>query len=594
MNSKKVTVNVVTGEEETKTPGGSREKPTREISPELKRKAQLESQKLKDELKRLKEELAKQQAKNETLEKENTKLEKQLARIEKDRATALKIKRIEDFDKCNPLQAKQYEREYTKAYVNFLAQYESLSKDEVEEFLTAYRDSYINFRTCWKLTPAGEYVKLNDPLRELGAGEAVSRLRSLKRQANRQLEIIGENLNRLQSQKQGAREGIAAHGNLKSVLMYEIENLEKLIEENTVHKNEEADIPTTERLIERVVEKVQQKERERETMPEERPTYARVLIRNIADKEVNLKEKIQELAAAEGIHPNYQQLKQTKNGNVVLEAVDGDTLIKLQEAAPSKDLNVVNLDDRPVLLLLLSCDKRLYKENLEKEFQRQVQDEEVLFLRPVAAKNESRQHWIVQCRSSLAKPLLRYGSIRLFFRNQRITRYVRPLRCTKCQTLGHTKNRCDQGVPTCGKCAKRHHTNDCSEEAARCANCMRQKRQDKDHEAYSAKCPVYQAAKKQLLGEYYGTSQEDSYVTVEHYVAEEEEEERRRRRRRQRAESRQRPRRREEVEPRDSTPETNRSAVRTPRSLNTRNGRYTVYSNGNRNRGPKGKGPSRY
>jgi len=60
----------------------------------------------------------------------------------------------------------------------------------------------------------------------------------------------------------------------------------------------------------------------------------------------------------------------------------------------------------------------------------------------------------------------------------------KPMRCTKCQTYGHTVKRCNSATSVCGRCSNNHPTDECTAEYIKCANC-----EDK-HLAGSRDCPV--------------------------------------------------------------------------------------------------------
>jgi len=60
----------------------------------------------------------------------------------------------------------------------------------------------------------------------------------------------------------------------------------------------------------------------------------------------------------------------------------------------------------------------------------------------------------------------------------------KPMRCTKCQTYGHTVKRCNSSTSVCGKCSDNHPTDECTTENMKCANCEGQ------HRAGSRDCPV--------------------------------------------------------------------------------------------------------
>ena len=72
-----------------------------------------------------------------------------------------------------------------------------------------------------------------------------------------------------------------------------------------------------------------------------------------------------------------------------------------------------------------------------------------------------------------------------------VRQYVpNPFRCTNCQDLGHTKNRC-KGLPICGKCSDSNQTTDkCTAKHFHCPNC------NGKHGAWDKDCPRFIREKK--------------------------------------------------------------------------------------------------
>ena len=64
-----------------------------------------------------------------------------------------------------------------------------------------------------------------------------------------------------------------------------------------------------------------------------------------------------------------------------------------------------------------------------------------------------------------------------------------PMRCFKCQTLGHTTARCSKTEETCAKCGRPGHSSTSCTNTPSCVNCQSQ------HPADSNNCPAYQMRK---------------------------------------------------------------------------------------------------
>jgi hypothetical protein len=63
-----------------------------------------------------------------------------------------------------------------------------------------------------------------------------------------------------------------------------------------------------------------------------------------------------------------------------------------------------------------------------------------------------------------------------------------PLRCTKCQSFGHTTSSCRSNKIKCAKCGGSHRTDDCVTQNICCPNCKG------DHPAFSRACPKFTLA----------------------------------------------------------------------------------------------------
>ncbi len=78
----------------------------------------------------------------------------------------------------------------------------------------------------------------------------------------------------------------------------------------------------------------------------------------------------------------------------------------------------------------------------------------------------------------------------LFFEVFPCELFVRnPMRCTKCQSFGHTTSFCRSPRQTCAKCSQNHSTDSCLSLSECCPNCKG------DHPAYSKNCPKYSFAR---------------------------------------------------------------------------------------------------
>ena len=77
------------------------------------------------------------------------------------------------------------------------------------------------------------------------------------------------------------------------------------------------------------------------------------------------------------------------------------------------------------------------------------------------------------------------SSLKICYLNVPVTEYVpNPMRCYKCQTYGHTSNKCKK-TEICARCSETGHYDKTCNKAFKCINCK------ENHAAYSKKCPIY-------------------------------------------------------------------------------------------------------
>ena len=77
------------------------------------------------------------------------------------------------------------------------------------------------------------------------------------------------------------------------------------------------------------------------------------------------------------------------------------------------------------------------------------------------------------------------SSLKICYLNVPVTEYVpNPMRCYKCQTYGHTSNKCKK-TEICARCSETGHYDKTCDKAFKCINCK------ENHAAYSKKCPIY-------------------------------------------------------------------------------------------------------
>ncbi|KAJ6491449.1 hypothetical protein C8R47DRAFT_918593, partial [Mycena vitilis] len=84
-----------------------------------------------------------------------------------------------------------------------------------------------------------------------------------------------------------------------------------------------------------------------------------------------------------------------------------------------------------------------------------------------------------------------YVDGRLVFGHKLVTE---PIRCMKCQKMGHIAAACPAQNDVCARCAGEHRTAECeaTDEERACANCRAAERAYQGHGAADRSCPVFQ------------------------------------------------------------------------------------------------------
>ena len=87
---------------------------------------------------------------------------------------------------------------------------------------------------------------------------------------------------------------------------------------------------------------------------------------------------------------------------------------------------------------------------------------------------------ILTFNSSKIPVYIRCGSL-----NVTVIQYIpNPLRCYKCQSFGHTTNKCKRNL-VCARCSGNDHNDQQCEKEYKCSNCK------ENHPSYSKKCSYY-------------------------------------------------------------------------------------------------------
>ncbi|KAJ8887801.1 hypothetical protein PR048_014019, partial [Dryococelus australis] len=190
-----------------------------------------------------------------------------------------------------------------------------------------------------------------------------------------------------------------------------------------------------------------------------------------------------------------KNVHQVSKGDVLLEAEDEQTLLKLRNAQRMEELGQRVADPkkrRPKFIIydvLREYDGPEFMETLRPQIfsAAQITDEEVRKNASVCFRTGPRDREVVnlvlEVTPPLRKLLIDCGTLFIGFQRCKVRDYVMPTRCYKCQGYGHIKEKC-KGQFVCPHCSEKGHKfSECKVKDAmpKCANCVRDKHRDCFH-----------------------------------------------------------------------------------------------------------------
>lgn len=99
---------------------------------------------------------------------------------------------------------------------------------------------------------------------------------------------------------------------------------------------------------------------------------------------------------------------------------------------------------------------------------------EIWAIRQFKARRANCKHWVFLCPKRLAMQVIYTGSVVVGFIRVRVKKYVKALRCHRCQHINHHHtNECHKNISKryCPKCGENHKEEDCIATGHNCINC---------------------------------------------------------------------------------------------------------------------------
>lgn len=132
---------------------------------------------------------------------------------------------------------------------------------------------------------------------------------------------------------------------------------------------------------------------------------------------------------------------------------------------------------------------RLNSEIVE-ELQIQIEDK-IKVVAKKQCRNPSKQNWLLQAPPDITKWFLKRKRVYFDLLTVHVQEHINLAQCFRCAGFNHVAKYCTQ-EECCHKCGGKHKPDQCSEDKAKCPNCVKMKYVETNHSARDYDCPVYQ------------------------------------------------------------------------------------------------------
>lgn len=196
------------------------------------------------------------------------------------------------------------------------------------------------------------------------------------------------------------------------------------------------------------------------------------------------------------------QLKETKEGGVIIRCQNKTEQEKIQKVAEkklSRQYQVKAPELKNPCVKIVDITENISQEELINCIQKQnafVNHEKMQMTVKVIKKMKKNFMAIIECDPLTFKKILDENSLFINWDLCRVFEYISVHRCFKCAGFNHNSDNCARN-PRCLKCAEEGHSSDsCDKEYVKCFNCIEAKDKLKlelnvDHSIYDSNCPVF-------------------------------------------------------------------------------------------------------
>lgn len=220
-----------------------------------------------------------------------------------------------------------------------------------------------------------------------------------------------------------------------------------------------------------------------------------------------------------GTNINISQVKNTRNGGVVVSCGDGDESAKFKELAKEK------LGDKYDAKQLPTLNPRVKVVGMSEEFEEQIlldyikkQNNHLFVTNSICQivnvaplrKNRKVYQATLQLDKVTYNKILTCGKLFVGYDYCSVYDAVDLRRCYKCCGFHHIASKCTLDRPICPKCSEFHSVKDCKAELLKCVHCSKLKTtQDldinTDHAVWDQNCHVYKETLKKFKANIMGS-----------------------------------------------------------------------------------------
>lgn len=217
------------------------------------------------------------------------------------------------------------------------------------------------------------------------------------------------------------------------------------------------------------------------TPPQRKKHETLLKLKEQEDAKIVLKEIKQKLNANGDFNEAFKNIRQLKNGAIIVECHTESQQINLQNALKKhNEFQIKKTENTDPMLLVTGIEKGYSPETFIKEFLIDNPQIKVVFGEDVGNKiryiakrecrNKNKENWVLQTNPEIFKWIIKNDNLIFDLTKLYVREYTNLAMCFNCCLFGHVAKYCRNEV---------------------CPNCKRQKLKDRIHTARDPKCPAY-------------------------------------------------------------------------------------------------------